>query len=244
MIYGDLVARVDFNMTRESAFSYRCNACKRCCRNKAIRVNPYEILRLARRLGLSTTDFIARHTEAGGTVLRSRDDGNCGFLGEHGCSVHSDRPLACRLYPLARWVSPEGEESFGHLAPHPHSEGVYGAAATVEAYLDQQDVAPLFAMSERYGALYARMLEALETIDPLEIERKPERRTAVDEQPAGSVASSWLDIDGTLADEPPLDDLAMAVSRHIEAIEACIEQLRREAGAAGQPQPISGTTGP
>lgn len=80
MSYGDLVARVDFDMTRESGFSYACHACKRCCRNKAIRVNPYEILRLARRLKMSTTDFIAHNTEAGGTVLRSREDGNCVFL--------------------------------------------------------------------------------------------------------------------------------------------------------------------
>jgi hypothetical protein len=33
--------------------------------------------------------------------------------------VHPDRPLACRVYPLARSVSPDGEESFGHLTPHP-----------------------------------------------------------------------------------------------------------------------------
>jgi hypothetical protein len=29
-------------------FSYVCHACNRCCRNEAIRVSPYEILRLAR----------------------------------------------------------------------------------------------------------------------------------------------------------------------------------------------------
>src|ERR1700742_2710903 len=88
MTYGDLVARVDFNMTRASPFSYVCNACNRCCRNKAIRANPYEILRLARRLRFSTTEFIERNMEAGGTVLRSNENGNCVFLGEHGCTVH------------------------------------------------------------------------------------------------------------------------------------------------------------
>ena len=58
MAYGDLVSRVDFNMRRDSPFSYACHACNRCCRNKAIRVSPYEILRLARYLGVSTTQFI------------------------------------------------------------------------------------------------------------------------------------------------------------------------------------------
>ena len=90
MTYGDLVSRVDFDMHRDSAFSYTCHACNRCCHNKAIRVNPYEILRLARYLGLSTTHFIERHTEAGGTVLRPNENGDCDFLGERGCSVHPD----------------------------------------------------------------------------------------------------------------------------------------------------------
>jgi len=52
---------------------------------------------LARYLGLSTTEFIAGHTEAGGTVLRSKENGDCGFLNESGCAVHPDRPLACRI---------------------------------------------------------------------------------------------------------------------------------------------------
>jgi hypothetical protein len=47
MAYGDLVSRVDFKMRRDSPFSYACHACNRCCRNKAIRVTPYEILRPA-----------------------------------------------------------------------------------------------------------------------------------------------------------------------------------------------------
>ena len=55
MTYGDLAARVDFDMTRASPFSYVCNACKRCCRNKAIRVNPYEILRLAPAIDVTGT---------------------------------------------------------------------------------------------------------------------------------------------------------------------------------------------
>jgi Fe-S-cluster containining protein len=152
MAYGDLVSRVDFDMKRDSPFSYACHACNRCCRNKAIRVGSYEILRLARYLGISTTQFIENHTEAGGTVLRSKENGDCAFLGERGCSVHPDRPLACRIYPLARWVSPDGEESFGHLTPHPKTEGVYGISRTVQDYLDHQQLAPFFEMSERYGS--------------------------------------------------------------------------------------------
>jgi Fe-S-cluster containining protein len=138
MPYKDTLAEVDFNLQRDSAFSYQCNVCSRCCHNKAIRVGAYEILRLARRLGITTTEFIERHTEAGGTVLRMQDENNrgCIFLNQQGCGVHSDRPLACRLYPLARWVDADGTESFGHLTPHPKTEGIYGTSATVADYLD------------------------------------------------------------------------------------------------------------
>jgi uncharacterized protein len=230
MTYGDLVSRVDFNMRRDSAFSYACHACNRCCRNKAIRVSPYEILRLARFLGLSTTEFIERHTEAGGTVLRTKENGDCGFLGEHGCSVHPDRPLACRIYPLARWVSPDGAESFGHLTPHPGTEGVYGKLGIVQDYLDQQKVAPFFEMSECYGRLYQRMFDMLEKLDPDELDRRSERRGAIDELPAGTLASGWMDIDAAIADaEGSSCDqhfiVEEAIDLHIAAIEAWLDSL-------------------
>lgn len=88
MTYGDLVSHVKFDMERDSPFSYARHACNRCCRNKAIRVSPYEILRLARHLCISTTQFIEDHTEAAGTVLRSKGNGDCGFLCDRGWIVH------------------------------------------------------------------------------------------------------------------------------------------------------------
>lgn len=226
MSYGDLVARVDFDMQRDSAFSYACHACNRCCRNKAIRVTPYEILMLARHIGLSTTDFIAAHTEAGGTVLRSRDNGDCGFLGGRGCSVHPARPLACRIYPLARWVEADGAESFGHLAPHPQTDGVYGRGGIVQDYLDHQDVAPFFALSDRYGALYQRMVALLDKIDSAELDKRADNRAAIDNLPAGSMVSLWTDIDATIASigEIPPSEFDQAISLHISAIEMWLER--------------------
>ena len=226
MPYRDTLAEVEFTLLRDSAFSYRCNACSRCCHNKAIRVGPYEILRLARCLGMTTTEFIARHTEAGGTILRMRDENNraCIFLDEKGCSVHPDRPLACRLYPLARWVDSDGVESFGHLTPHPKTEGVYGSSGCVGDYLDKQGVAPFFEMGDRYGLVYQRMVDRLESIDPDELELRQSSRNDVDETEAGIAASPWIDIDKTITEfckanrRPVPDDIEGAVAIHIEAI--------------------------
>jgi len=55
-------------------------------------------------------------------------------------------------------------------------------------------------MSERYGKLYQRMVDVLEKLDPDELDRRPERRAAVDELAAGTIASMWVDIDATIAD--------------------------------------------
>ena len=107
--YRDLVPLTTFDKRRESAFSYSCQGCSRCCYHKVIRVGPYEALRLARHLGISTTTFLREHTEAGGTVLRTRpEDGGCVFLGAEGCTVHPARPLACRIYPLSWYRDGEG----------------------------------------------------------------------------------------------------------------------------------------
>ena len=63
-----------------------------------------------RRLGLTSEAFLSSYTErqTRGRLgldflfLRMRDDDkkSCPFLTPQGCSVYSDRPLACRLYPL------------------------------------------------------------------------------------------------------------------------------------------------
>jgi uncharacterized protein len=190
------------------------------------------VLRLARRLGLTTTEVIARHTEAGGTVLQTREeDGACVFLGPCGCTVHPDRPLACRLYPLARWVDPENHESFGHLEPHPQTAGIYGTSGTVDDYLTGQGTAPYFAMGDRYGELYARMVAVLERLAPDESERTAERRAEIDEMDAGSVASSFMDVDATVADYCRQHGLAVPsvidalVELHIRAVGAWLDTL-------------------
>jgi uncharacterized protein len=197
-------------------------------------VGSYEILRLARRLDMTTTEFIERHTEASGTVLRMQADNNraCIFLDQQGCSVHTDRPLACRLYPLARWIDADGQESFGHLTPHPETEGIYGTSATLADYLEKQGVAPFFEMGDRYGAIYQRMVDVLESLEPDELDRRSDRRKDVEETASGVAASPWIDIDKTVAGfckanrRPIPDDIDGVVTVHIEAINAWIASLR------------------
>ena len=199
-------------------------------------MGPYEALRLARRLGLTTTEFFARHTEAGGTVLQTREDRSCVFLDERGCSVHPDRPLACRIYPLARWTDPDGNESFGHLEPHPQTAGVYGDKGTVADYLAAQGLAPYFAMGDRYGALYERMVALLERLEPDESERRAERRAEVNEMQAGTVATSFFDVDATVGEYcrarnlPVPTEIDELVDFHIRAVNAWLDEFESRLG--------------
>ena len=136
---------------RQERFGYTCHRCLRCCHHKIIHVDPYEISRLARNRGVTTTDFRVRWTMDGaGTTLAQTDDGACVFLGTEGCTVHADRPLVCRLYPLGRHVIVGGDESFCHLKPHPQSEGEYSANRTIAEFLEEQDAALFIQAADEY----------------------------------------------------------------------------------------------
>ncbi|MEW5888547.1 MAG: YkgJ family cysteine cluster protein [Pseudomonadota bacterium] len=81
-----------------------------CCKSIDISLTPYDILRLKRRLGLTSTEFLERYTlpyemekdGIAGVKLRPVEEGTaCRFMTDEGCSVYGDRPTACRYYPVA-----------------------------------------------------------------------------------------------------------------------------------------------
>ncbi|MGO9116946.1 MAG: YkgJ family cysteine cluster protein [Desulfomonilaceae bacterium] len=83
-----------------------------CCAKLELRITPYDVLRLKRRLDLSSGDFLEFYTtmktdSAHGFpefALRmdSANENRCPFVTHQGCSVYEDRPGACKIYPLGR----------------------------------------------------------------------------------------------------------------------------------------------
>jgi uncharacterized protein len=137
--------------SRSSKFGYVCRRCSRCCRNKRIQINPYELARLARARGETTREFRERWTpDAQGTALAQKEDGTCVFLGPQGCEVHADRPLVCRLYPLAHHAVANGGEYFTTLEGHPQSEGEFTNRGTVAEYLADQGAGPFMDAADAY----------------------------------------------------------------------------------------------
>lgn len=180
-------------MNTETPFSYACHACGRCCHYKRIQVNPYEILRLARNRGLTTGEFIATCMDAEGPYLKVLDSGACVFLSPQGCQVHPDRPLPCRTYPLGRFVSAEGVETYQALKPHPESEGVYGRDGKVGDYLDAQGADHFSAVADRYQALFYRLFDALQ--EAVEQASEGPGDDDGDDESAAPPTKPWLDID-------------------------------------------------
>jgi hypothetical protein len=202
---------------RDSAFSYRCGACSRCCYGRRIQVNPYELARLARALGITTTEVIARFTVDGGTALARRADTACAFLGPTGCTVHADRPLVCRLYPLGRIVQADGSETFVENEPHPETEGIYGDDGTVGSYLKSQSVEPYIAAADRYYAVFTRLMRRGET---------GASEASVDLDPSVFIdADLAAQTDAARGGEPPPAGLDALVEKHLALIERWADQL-------------------
>jgi len=211
---------------------------------------PHEVLGMARHLGLSTTEFLALHTDNGGTTLLFGADGRCGFLTESGCKVHPRRPLVCRLYPLGRATDGAGDEKFAQFPKEAGCEAEFGTDGTIEGFLESQGVAPYIEWSVRYGELYKRMLGLLERLDVQgkvsvgEGPEAPAAGTAAPEQTGDRAPlSAWQDIDASLADYCAAKGLAVpagiddAIALHLEAMKEWLDGLEsRLEGAAGGPE--------
>ncbi len=100
-------------LTLDSEFQFHCHkdiSCfNECCKNIDITLMPYDIQRLKRREGISSSEWVAKYTmpfpmdahDMPGLKLATRPGSTaCVFLRPEGCSVYEDRPTACRYYAL------------------------------------------------------------------------------------------------------------------------------------------------
>ena len=142
----------------ETTLRFACHpgvACfNECCRELDLALLPYDVLRLKKALGISSGEFMKNYVlvsrEAGQVFPLCRltmvDDGraSCVFVRPEGCSVYSDRPAACRAYPVGRGAALRGAtvtEQFV-LIRELHCQGFAQACSqSVAAYLDSQELA-------------------------------------------------------------------------------------------------------
>jgi Fe-S-cluster containining protein len=128
-------------LTANDTFTFSCHkgvkCFTHCCRDLDIVLTPYDIIRLKLRLGLSSGEFLAKYTtshigpQSGLPVVNlkmaNNAKRNCSFVTPEGCSVYTDRPGACRSYPLGRVAVKRGDtqtqEVFFLLVREPHCLG-------------------------------------------------------------------------------------------------------------------------
>jgi Fe-S-cluster containining protein len=107
-------------LKESDSFPFSCHSkigCfNRCCADVNIVLTPLDVLRLARRTGITTTEFLTENCLHPVTkdlklpivMLRmsDTDEKSCRFVGEQGCTVYEDRPWACRMYPVGMAIPP------------------------------------------------------------------------------------------------------------------------------------------
>lgn len=92
-----------------------------CCRQLELALTPYDVLRLKKACGLHSQEFLDRYViieqEEYETFprlyLTMVDDGraSCVFVAPTGCTLYTDRPGACRAYPMGRATIRHGDNS-------------------------------------------------------------------------------------------------------------------------------------
>ncbi|HUV76485.1 MAG TPA: YkgJ family cysteine cluster protein [Desulfobacterales bacterium] len=128
-------------LSLDSRFRFKCHSgvkCfTKCCRGINIILTPYDIIRLKRRLQLSSEAFLAVYTtpqllektDLPVVTLKLMDDDmqSCPFVTDAGCIIYEDRPTTCRYYPLgvASLSHKEGadDDGFYFFVHEPHCLG-------------------------------------------------------------------------------------------------------------------------
>ena len=100
-------------LTMDSIIQFRCHpgvSCfTACCGSIKIVLTPYDILMLTKRLQIPAHEFLHRYThptylektDMPGVMIKMREeDDKCPFVTPEGCTVYTDRPTACRYYPV------------------------------------------------------------------------------------------------------------------------------------------------
>ncbi|MGK2952105.1 MAG: YkgJ family cysteine cluster protein, partial [Thiobacillus sp.] len=101
-------------LTEDATLQFRCHrdvkCWNACCSNIDIPLTPYDILRLKKRLDMSSGEFLNQYSVPfemdkdgmPGVKLKPVEGGTaCLFMTPEGCGVYEDRPTACRYYPVA-----------------------------------------------------------------------------------------------------------------------------------------------
>jgi len=140
----------------------------KCCAKLRLILTPYDIVRMRKRLDISSGEFLEQYTE---TLLREHprfpmvklkmldDEGQrCPFVTAEGCSIYEDRPGACRLYPIGRASTlVQGEQDTKEqyfVIRENHCEGFKEEKVwTLEEWVSHEGLGSYMEMNDRWLAI-------------------------------------------------------------------------------------------
>jgi uncharacterized protein len=159
-----------------SPFQFRCYpelpCFNQCCRDVNIYLTPYDVVRMRKKLGLSSTAFLSKYTRLFLSkttnlpiVLLAMDPQtlDCKLVTDQGCSVYNDRPWACRMYPLDL-TGTNGE--YSTIVSEQKCLGLREAStSTVMEWLQSQGIQPYLQMDEMFQSIIPEELISSGRID-------------------------------------------------------------------------------
>ena len=149
----------------EDRFSFRCDpgvSCfTRCCGDVNIFLTPYDVMRLRKRLGITSGEFLKKYTVSPFTKdqkLPVDNEKRCFFVGDAGCTLYDDRPWPCRMYPVgmaqAEGVDGKSGEEFYFLMAEDVCDGLgQGKEWTVKEWMMNQGVDSYVEFGDMYKHL-------------------------------------------------------------------------------------------
>ena len=177
-----------FNPISGNKFTFRCHkdiqCFTRCCADLNLVLTPYDIVRIKNRLGLSSDDFLTKHTNTITdrhprfpmvTLKMNRDEKrSCPFVSSNGCAIYEDRPGACRIYPLGRAATkPDAQRDILEkyfVVKEAHCLGFQEDREwTIEEWLKSEGV-------DEYNAMNDQWLEIITSQTPLGPEKDLHRK--------------------------------------------------------------------
>ena len=154
----------DSLLEESSAFPFACHDAlpcfTQCCRDVNIYLTPYDVLRLRKRIGCGSSDFLAKYTQsflakvANIPVVQLLMDPatlRCPWVSEDGCQVYEDRPWACRMFPLDLSTT---VGKYRLISGKERCKGLFERSSrTVKDWLEGQGVEKYAAMDEEFQSV-------------------------------------------------------------------------------------------
>lgn len=111
---------LDHTLKPDDKIVFQCQMCGSCCRKRSesILLTGADLFRIAKYLGVSTAEASKRYTTFGVgrdsclplLYLKERQDGSCSLLRNGKCTVQSEKPAVCAIYPLGRMIVGDKQE--------------------------------------------------------------------------------------------------------------------------------------